>query len=142
MARFARWPRPVRQLLEAPERWLTWALHDRAPLADWGRDAFTLLGDAAHPMLPFLAQGGAMAIEDADVLARALAATPERPDQAFRAYEKARRRRTARAQNAARKTGRIYGLTGIGAVARNTVIRLSSGTRLLARQDWLYGWKG
>ena len=71
----------------------------------------TLLGDAAHPMLPFLAQGAAMAIEDAAVLADSLARSPDDPAAAMRRYERARRRRTARVQRAARSNGRIYHLT-------------------------------
>jgi salicylate hydroxylase len=101
----------------------------------------TLLGDAAHPMLPFLAQGAAMAIEDATVLADRLTRSPDDIPGAFRGYERARMARTARAQHAARRNGGIYQMTGVSALARNSAMRLMGGTRLLAGYDWLYGWK-
>ena len=63
------WAQPVREFLAVPERWQKWALYDLPPLSTWGDGPVTLLGDAAHPMLPFLAQGAAMAIEDAAILA-------------------------------------------------------------------------
>src|SRR5207237_1235581 len=70
LARFpaGRWQARARALLAAAERWQKWALHDCPPLGRWGKGPTTLLGDAAHPMLPYLAQGAAMAIEDAAVL--------------------------------------------------------------------------
>ncbi len=84
----------------------------------------TLLGDAAHPMLPFLAQGAAMAIEDAAVLADCMARAPDDPAAAMRRYERARRRRTARVQRAARSNGRIYHLDrGPKRVLRNLFLR-------------------
>src|SRR5205085_5128035 len=111
------------------------------PFRRWGEGAVTLLGDAAHPMLPFLAQGAAMAIEDAAVLAAALARTPDDPAAAFRRYESARRGRTAKVQQAARRNSAIYHMSGIPALARNLVLRTSSGSGLLRRFDWLYDWK-
>jgi salicylate hydroxylase len=65
--RLGAWSRAARDLIGIPERWLKWALYDRPPLGRWGDGPITLLGIAAHPMLPFLAQGAAMAIEDAAV---------------------------------------------------------------------------
>ena len=59
---FQRWAAPAQALVEQPAAWLTWRLLDRPPLARWGSGAQTLIGDAAHPMLPFLAQGAAMAL--------------------------------------------------------------------------------
>ena len=81
LAHYSRWSwtEPVRDFLALPERWLKWALHDLPPLPQWGNGPVTLLGDAAHPMLPFLAQGAAMAIEDAAVLADNLARRPDNP---------------------------------------------------------------
>jgi salicylate hydroxylase len=105
-----------------------------------GSGSVALLGDAAHPMLPFLAQGGAMAIEDAAVLAAALAQNTDHPAKALRNYERERRRRTAKVQKLARKQGRIYGLTGPEALIRNLVMRQIGGQKLLARYDWLFGW--
>jgi 2-polyprenyl-6-methoxyphenol hydroxylase-like FAD-dependent oxidoreductase len=101
----------------------------------------TLLGDAAHPMLPYLAQGAAMAIEDAAVLAQRLAATPQDPDGAMRRYEGQRRARTARVQRAARRTGKVYHMGGAEAFLRTIALVAMGGQRLIRRYDWLYGWK-
>ncbi len=136
------WTPAVRELLAVPERWQKWALYDRPPLASWGRGPVTLLGDAAHPMLPFLAQGAAMAIEDAAVLARELVCAPLRDRcAALRRYEAARRPRTARVQNAARRNDFHYHLRGPAASARDTVLRVLGGRRLLAQYDWIYQWQ-
>lgn len=135
-----RWPEPVLALLAAPPRWQKWALHERPPLTHWGEGAVTLLGDAAHPMLPYLAQGGAMAIEDAAVLGRALAVTPQDVAGAMWRYERSRRRRTARAQRAAHRNGAIYHMGGVGALLRAMALAMG-GSRLVRHYDWLYGWK-
>lgn len=134
------WSAPPRTILAAAQHWQKWALYDRVPLARWGKGAVTLLGDAAHPMLPYLAQGAAMAIEDAAVLARRLAETPEDPAGAMRRYELQRHARTARAQRAARRNGIIYHLGGPGAFLRSLTLSAIGGERLLARYDWLYSW--
>ncbi len=142
LARYAApmWSGPTRAILAAPQHWQKWALYDRAPLARWGKGAVTLLGDAAHPMLPYLAQGAAMAIEDAAVLAQRLADTRSDPAAAMRRYERQRRARTARAQRAARRNGIVYQLGGPGAFLRTLALSAIGGERLLARYDWLYGW--
>lgn len=88
-----------------------WGLFDRDPMAQWSQGPVTLLGDAAHPMLPFLSQGAAMAIEDGYVLAAALAHFGGDVDAALRAYEAERRPRTARVQLEARERGRTYHLS-------------------------------
>jgi salicylate hydroxylase len=139
------WAPAVRDLLAVPERWQKWALYDRPPLRSWGRGPVTLLGDAAHPMLPFLAQGAAMAIEDAAVLARELARAPGGPnvsrESASRRYEAARRQRTACVQRAARRNDVHYHLRGPAALARDAALRLLGGRRLLAQYDWIYRWQ-
>lgn len=137
----AEWAGPARDVLAAPGHWLKWALHDRPPRRTWGVGAVTLLGDAAHPMLPFLAQGAGMAIEDAAVLAECLAAGRSDPPTALRRYEGRRRGRTARVQRAARRNGDLYHLGGFDAVARNFLLRTMGGRRLLARYDWIYDWR-
>jgi len=143
LARFAAgsWAQPVRRFLAVPEHWQKWALYDVPPLSGYGDGPVTLLGDAAHPMLPFLAQGAAMAIEDAAVLAAAMARMPDRPAAAMRRYEAARRERTARVQRAARGNGHAYHLGGAEAALRDLALRLAGGHRLLRRYDWLYGWR-
>jgi salicylate hydroxylase len=135
------WPPPVRATLSAPRHWHKWAFFDRAPLARWGKGPVTLLGDAAHPMLPYLAQGAAMAIEDAAVLAHNVAAAPADLARAMRNYERQRRARTARAQRAARRNGMVYHMSGVGAALRGLALLAMGGRRLVARYDWLYGWK-
>ncbi len=134
------WDATVRDILAGPDGWQKWALYDLPPLASWGDGPVTLLGDAAHPMLPFLAQGAAMAIEDAAVLAREVARSSGDP-AALRRYEEARRRRTASVQRAARRNDLHYHLRGPAALARDAVLRTLGGWRLLAQYDWIYRWR-
>jgi 2-polyprenyl-6-methoxyphenol hydroxylase-like FAD-dependent oxidoreductase len=143
LARFpaGMWPAAARAILSAPEQWRKWALYDRDPLAHWGKGPVTLLGDAAHPMLPYLAQGAAMAIEDAAVLAQRLAETPDDPVGALRRYEQQRRPRTTRAQRDARRNGSVYHMGGAEAFLRTLVLLAMGGSRLVHRYDWLYGWQ-
>jgi salicylate hydroxylase len=136
-----RWTQPAREIVMAAPDWHRWALYDLAPMSRWGEGPVTLLGDAAHPMLPFLAQGAAMAIEDAAVLAAAMARTPDDLPSAFRRYESTRRKRAARAQRGARRNSRAYHITGAEAVLRNLYLRLIGGKMLLRSYDWLYGWR-
>ncbi len=140
-ARFAGWSPAARELLAAAPRWRCWSLYALPRLPYWSRGAATLLGDAAHATLPFLAQGGAMAIEDAAELAAQLARRPDDAAQALRAYEAARLPRTARVVREAARTGRIYHLPGPLGLARNLVMRSLGGERLRKRYDWLYDWQ-
>ena len=142
IARFRRsWAAGARNMVAAPEQWSKWSLYDRAPERQWSDGPITLIGDAAHSMLPFLAQGGAMAIEDAAVLAECLATSPEDPAKGMRRYETARYARTMRVQREARRNAAIYHASGVEAVLRNTVLRALRGKGLLRRYDWLYGWR-
>jgi len=138
--RFASFAPAARALIALPDRWQKWALFDRPPRRLRAQGPVTLIGDAAHPMLPFLAQGGAMAIEDAAVLAHSLGREDD-PARALRAYEVARRRRVARVQAEARQNSWRYHLAGPLALARDTVLASLGGDRMLRRYDWLYGWK-
>jgi salicylate hydroxylase len=144
-ASFAGWHTNVRQIVDAADDVYRWALHDRLPLPSWSRGRVTLLGDACHPMLPYLAQGAAMAIEDAWVLARALAATPpNRMQRGIVEYEKARYPRTIRVQERSAAQGRAFHWSDpLRVYGRNLV--LAAGSRLLPqvamRQfDWLHGY--
>jgi salicylate hydroxylase len=143
LAHFSRWnwAEPVREFLAVPEQWAKWALHDVEPLRVWGEGPMTLLGDAAHPMLPFLAQGAATAIEDAAVLAVCLARQPEDLAVAMRRYERARRKRTARVQREARRNGTVYHYAAAEAAVRNLLLRVAGGKMLLRRYNWLYDWR-
>jgi len=137
---FAGFAAVARALIAIPDRWQKWALFDRPSGRPRQQGPVTLLGDAAHPMLPFLAQGGAMAIEDAAVLAHALE-HDEDIARALRAYEQARRHRVARAQRAARLNSWGYHLPGPLGMVRNGVLAAMGGEKLLRRYDWLYGWR-
>jgi salicylate hydroxylase len=141
LKRFSGWHKDARALIAVPKGWQRWSLYDRPLPHPWGAGPVTLLGDAAHPMLPFLAQGGAMAIEDAAVLAACLARHSEDPATGLRLYEGLRRRRAARAQQHARRNGRVYHLKRSAAFARDLALRLMGGNRLLRRYDWLYDWR-
>ncbi|RYF31980.1 MAG: salicylate 1-monooxygenase [Comamonadaceae bacterium] len=103
-AAFRGWNRSLLALLDRVTHTHRWALYDRDPLEFWGSGAATLLGDAAHPMLPFLAQGAVMAMEDAYVLADELSPTGD-VTAALRRYEARRMKRTSRLQMAARARG-------------------------------------
>ena len=131
----------ARQLLAAPNHWHKWPLYDREPSTSWGQGPVTLLGDAAHPMLPFLAQGAAMAIEDAAVLARELARSPADCATALRRYEGERRPRTARVQREARRNDFSYHLRQPAAFIRDAIMRALGSERLLAQYDWIYQWR-
>jgi salicylate hydroxylase len=138
--RFATFAPEARALIALPDRWQKWALCDRAPARLRTHDPVTLIGDAAHPMLPFLAQGGAMAIEDAAVLARCLEQEDD-PARAMRAYERRRYARVSRVQNEARANSSRYHLSGPLGFARDMFLGMMGGEKLLRRYDWLYDWK-
>jgi len=116
-----------------------WPMYDREPIADWSRGRLVLLGDAAHPMLQYLAQGACQALEDAVVLADALAAHDD-PATAFLAYRDARYLRTARVQYSARVFGEIWHVGDVGATLRDTMLA-NRGADDFAHVDWLYGWR-
>ena len=137
--RFADWAAPVRDLIAAATAWGQWPLVDRPALARWSTGAVTLVGDAAHPMLPFLAQGAAQALEDAIALADAVAACPADLSSAFAAYEAMRRPRATRVQRESRRQGLVYHLPAPASLARDLVLRMTPPGRLLERYAWLYG---
>ncbi|WP_417671785.1 FAD-dependent oxidoreductase [Roseibium sp.] len=141
LSRFSSWAAPARSLLGHPDSWLKWALCGVPAQAPWTDGRTALLGDAAHGMLPFAAQGAAMAIEDAMVLADVL--TPEAPDvaEALKTYQSRRQQRVGKVQATAEQNGRIYHMSGPLAFARNTTLRLSPPKMLAAKMNWIYGWR-
>jgi salicylate hydroxylase len=141
IARIGSFHASVTEPLAAASSWRTWALYHLAPMPAWTDGRITLMGDAAHPMLPHLAQGGVLALEDAIVLADCLSAHPGDEAAAFRAYEAQRRNRASRVQAMSRLNGRIYHLGLPFAWARNAALRILPGERLMAGYDWLYGWQ-
>jgi len=140
MKRFRRWDRDVLAILAAPLDWRRWPITTVDPTAPWAKGPVVLLGDAAHAMAPFLAQGGAMAMEDAYVLAQGLARQPDQPAAAFAAFERTRRPRVTRVWNAANGTADLYHLGGPAAAFRNAGLRIAGGGMLLHRYRWIYGW--
>jgi salicylate hydroxylase len=141
----SRWPGPARMMIGAVDSWRKWALFTLPEGCQWTDGAIALLGDAAHAMLPFAAQGAGMAIEDAAVLAKSLGEGPiETAAQltaALKRYARLRRARVARVQHTARSQGRIYHLGGPFALARDLAIRALGPQRMLARQNWIYDWQ-
>jgi salicylate hydroxylase len=139
LAGFTRWAKDSKSLLERAEGWRSWSLYRLISLRHWSDGPIALLGDAAHPVLPFLAQGAALAIEDAVTLAACLAERPSDPSAAFRRYEALRRPRASRVQNLSGRYGRLYHLHGPLRAARNLLLELRREDRALRRFDWLYG---
>lgn len=128
-------------LIDAVGTWRSWSLNALAVPPALSRGRVALLGDAAHPTMPFLAQGGVLALEDAVVLARELALTPHDDAGALARYAAARRPRAVDVVDAATRNGRIYHLSGAAAAARDLVLRLTPPSRTMARYDWVYGWR-
>ncbi len=138
LADFSGWHPTITTLIENAETLHKWALFDRAPLTQWVDGRVVLLGDAAHPMLPFMAQGAAMAVEDAYVLAKVVA-----DNRALSDYQNQRLRRTAEVQAASR--------ANMGVFHKHTTLSqlMTYGPMWMAgkilpnivhrRMDWLYG---
>jgi salicylate hydroxylase len=129
----------LRDMIYAIDQWRLWPLTDRTPMASAAEHAkgrIALLGDAAHPMRPYLAQGAGMAIEDAAALATCLGETPEQVPQALARYANMRWQRNARVQARAIRNGEIYHLRGLQQVGRDIALKLL-GARLMD-VPWLY----
>ncbi|WPH21936.1 FAD-dependent monooxygenase [Variovorax paradoxus] len=133
--------RALQALLEAMPGWRAWTLSDRPPLAsaaEMAHERVALVGDAAHPMVPYLAQGAGMAIEDSVALAEALGqGSAADVPAAFARYAEARWQRNALVQAKARRNGRIFHAAGAVRIGRDLAMR-TLGARLLD-QPWLYG---
>jgi len=134
---FRDWSADARDLIAAPKRWRAWPLMLRPPLDRFAFGRIALIGDAAHPMTPFLAQGAAQAIEDADALARRLGQM-DNVEAALAAYSADRVARANRVQREATMQGRIYHLSGPFALARDLTMRALGPEGVLKRLDWLY----
>ncbi len=139
LAGFTRWTKDSKSLLERATGWRSWSLYRLTGLHRFNEGRIALLGDAAHPVLPYLAQGAALAIEDAVTLAQTMGAWPGDPARALRRYAELRRPRACRVQRLSRRFGRIYHFDGPLRLARNLVLARRSGDAALADLDWLYG---
>src|SRR5450631_2211800 len=128
----------VLRMLERIETWRMWVLCDREPVKNWSKGRVTLLGDAAHPMLQYLAQGACMATEDAVVLAEKAAATPNDLPAAFKAYEQERYLRTGRVQIMARVYGDFYHARGVTAELRDLALAGRTPQQSYEGIAWLY----
>jgi len=137
--RYAQTCAPVRMLLNKIESWRMWVLCDRPPIKEWSRGRITLLGDAAHPMLQYLAQGACMAVEDAVCLADQAVAAEGDYAAAFRAYQQARYLRTGRVQIMARVYGEFYHAGGVAKELRNMMLGARTPDDAMAGMEWIYG---
>lgn len=108
---FEGWSPRIQSIISATPKAMKWALHDRDPLPFWSRGRVTLLGDACHPMLPFMAQGAAQGIEDGWVLARCLREMAGGAEEALKRYERNRMERTAWVQEGSRKNEKLFHLS-------------------------------
>ena len=118
-----------------------WPMHDREPILGWMRNRIALLGDAAHPMFQYIAQGACQAIEDASSIARNLEQAADDPAQALRGYEAERALRAARVQLTARAMGAFFHLDGVPAIVRNKMMEARAADDY-SMLDWLYGHQG
>ena len=130
----------ARRLIDLPKSWKRWATADRDPIAHWTFGRATLLGDAAHPTLQYLAQGACMALEDAVTLGEALRLTGKDFGQAFALYQRSRVARTARIVLSSREMGRIYHAKGVERLVRNDLWKGRTPERFYDAMEWLYGW--
>ena len=130
--------RPLR-ILEKPKEWRRWSLCYRDPVENWTRGRATLLGDAAHPMLQYFAQGACMALEDAVCLARCVVATDGDLARAFVYYQNARLVRTGRVALSAMMLGHFFHASGGARLVRNGTFQKRTPDEFYDGLAWLYG---
>jgi salicylate hydroxylase len=141
LRRYSHWAPEVRDILRHFNGWLKWSLWGRPPLGNGSKGAATVLGDAAHPILPFLASGAVLALEDAETFAIEFARTPDDPVAALQRYEARRMPRADRVVAASARQGQIYHMDGAMRFARNATLMALPESYLLARHEWLYGFR-
>ena len=125
-------------LLAKINAWKMWVLCDREPVREWSKGRVTLLGDAAHPMLQYLAQGANMATEDAVVLAACVELSGGNLESAFRRYQDERYLRTGKVQMTARYYGDVYHAAGVARELRNGLFAGKAPDPSFATMAWLY----
>ena len=128
----------VKTMLGKIDAWRMWVLCDRDPVEEWSRGRVTLLGDAVHPMLPYIAQGAGMAIEDAVVLAEEVHTAGGDYAKAFMAYQARRYPRTSRAQLASRQSGEFFHAAGAAREIRNEFMARRTEEQAHEALAWLY----
>ena len=138
--KIARWAAPIAALANLTG-WKAWPISEVRPGGRWTSGPVALLGDAAHAMVPYVAQGGAMAIEDAAVLARFVADDPGNIEAAFAAYESTRHRRVRRVWRAARGAAELYHMGALTGAVRNIGLLLAGGLVIGTRYGWIYAWR-
>ena len=138
LARFEGWHPTVRALIGSFPETFVWALHDRLPLSRWSEGPVTLLGDACHPMLPFMAQGAAQSIEDGATLAALLKLVPDDIPVALQRYEALRKPRATRLQEASAANRVRFHLSDGPEQQQRDAAMASSGDRSIANIGWLY----
>lgn len=130
----------LQQILRIPKSWKRWSTADRDPIETWVFGRAALLGDAAHPMVQYLAQGACTACEDAVTLGRALRHADGNWGEALALYERSRVARMARVVLSAREMGRIYHAKGIERLVRNDLWKGRTQAQFYDALEWLYGW--
>jgi len=139
LAAYEGWHPQIRRIVESVDETFVWALFDRAPLERWSSGRVTLLGDACHPMLPFMAQGAAQAIEDGAALAACLAGTPD-VEAAFRRYEAVRLPRASKIQSlSAQNKVRFHLPDGPEQEERDRRMATRSTDWSIEAVAWIYG---
>lgn len=129
------------RLIEEAGGWTAWPIHTVESKQPWTNDRIALIGDAAHAMTPFAAQGAAMAIEDAAALADVVADLPGDPAQGLQIWENLRRPRVARVARRGALNRLAWHAAGPVSIARNLFLKMRSSEKLAADLDWLYGWQ-
>lgn len=135
---FGKMCQQVRDGIARVKRHRRWPMFDRLPISNWTRNRITLLGDAAHPMLQYAAQGACQALEDAVCLGNQLREHGEDVERAFLEYQGMRIERTARVQNTARLLNEVFHVDGIARTLRNALLRQRAADNF-DLVEWLYG---
>lgn len=140
LSHFGHLPAKPAGILQKPREWRRWVLGDRDPVDNWTDGRVTLLGDAAHPMYQYFAQGACMAVEDAVCLMQKVKEANGDFACAFRNYQDTRITRTARVVLSSRELGRIYHAAGVERLVRNQIFGTKSQQDFYRGLDWIYGY--
>ena len=136
---FRNWHQTIREIFDISSHWTRWPISSVDPDGSWIHGRIALLGDAAHAMLPFIAQGASMAIEDAIVIADCLA-SDDNSTIALEKYQKLRKTRVTRVAKLAESNGNLYHASGVMRTARNLVMKTVPSGVLAERNAWIYRW--